>query len=169
MKRLFALLLAVLMIGAVLAACGDSKDSGSTVKTVVSKQYDDGYAKDYASKTTTDENGNTTYEFSSEKYDEYLTDHSNVVAREITSDVKEQMGEDYGQYSYIKVSEKAVIIGVNPGKYDAAKAEAAAPSYAASAFKVFQSIEEPVSTITVKYVNANDQSEVYGTFEVSAN
>lgn len=168
MKRLMALLLAVLMIGAVLAACGDSKDENRTVKTSVSEKYDDGYAKKYADNVSKDDDGNTSYEFTGKKYDEYVTDHANDVSKEITSEVKDDMGVDFGQYTQVRPNEKAVIIGVNPGKYDAAKAEAAAPSYAESAFKVFMALEEPVSTITVKYVNANNQDEVYGTFEVTA-
>ena len=170
MKRIIALILAVLMIGAVLAACGDSKDENRTVKTSVSQKYDDGYAKNYvdSDKIKTDNDGNTTYEFTGKKYDEYVTDHSNVVSGEISSVIKNDMGEDFGQYSYVSVEKKAVIIGVNPGKYDAAKAEAAAGSYAESAFKVFMALENPVSTIKVLYVNANNQDEVYGTFEKSA-
>lgn len=161
MKRIFAVLLAVLMIGALLAACGSSE---RTVTTVVSKDYDDGYAKDYAEKVSTDDKGNTTYEFSGDKYDDYVTNHSNVVSNEIASDVKEDQGVDFGQFTQVRPEEKSVVIGVNPGKYDAAQAEAAAPSYAKSAFRVFQGLEDPVSEIKVVYLNANNQDEIYGTF-----
>ena len=168
MKRIIALVLAVLMIGAVLVACGDSKDENRTVKVSVSQKYDDGYAKQYADSVSKDDDGNTSYEFTGKKYDEYVTDHANDVTKEVTKDVREDMGADFGQWTQIRPAEKAVVIGVNPGKYDEAKAKAAASSYAETAFKVFMSLEEPVSTITVKYVNCNNQDEVYGSFDFSA-
>ncbi len=168
MKRIIALLLAVLMIGAVLAACGDSKDENRTVKTTVSQKYDDGYAKKYADNVTKDDDGNTNYEFTGKKYDEYVTDHANDVGSEISSEIADDMGQDFGQFAQVRPSEKAVIIGVNPGKYNEAQAKKYADAYAENAFKVFMSLEEPVKTITVKYVNANNQDEVYGTFEVTA-
>lgn len=171
MKRIIALLLVVLMIGAVLAACGESsktEDVAGAVKTTVSKDYDDGYAKNFANKTTTGNDGNTTYEFESKKYDEYVTNHVNVVSSEITADVKEDFGSDYLQFAFVNVDKKALIIGVNPGKYDAAKAEACAPAYAEKAFQVFLSLEEPITSISVIYCSANDQQEVYGTFDFNA-
>lgn len=165
MKRLFAIILAVLMISALFAACGSSK----TVTTVVSKDYDDGYAKDYADKVSTDDKGNTTYEFKDDKYDEYVSDHSNIVSREISSDVREDMGEDFGQFSQVRPEENSVVIGVNPGKYNPERAEALAATYAKSAFKVFQSLENPVSVIKIVFLNANNQNEIYGTFEIDLN
>lgn len=168
MKRIVALILAVLMIGAVLAACGDNKDSNRTVKTTVSQKYDDGVAKKFADKVSTDDAGNTTYEFTGKKYEEYVEDHAKSVSGEISSEVAKEQGADFGQYSLIKPEEGTVLIGVNPGKYNAAEAQAAASVYAQSAFKVFQGMENPVSTIKVVYCNANDQKEIYGTFEVSA-
>lgn len=168
MKRIIAMLMAVLMISAVLVACGDSKETKSTVTTTVSKQYDDGYAKNYANKVSDDDKGNTVYEFTGEKYEEFVTEYAKKIGNEISSEAAKVQGEDFGQYAYVKTSEKSVIIGVNPGKYEAAAAEAAAAEYAKLGFKVFQNLEEPVSTIKVVYCNAGDQSEIYGTFEITA-
>lgn len=172
MKKIIALILAALMLCAALVGCGDSKkaDASRVVKTTVSKEYDDGYAKKFVEedKISTDESGKTTYEFTGEQYEEYVEDHAKAVGNEITSDVAKEQGDDFGQYAFIKTSEKSVIIGVNPGKYEAAKAEACAPTYAKNAFKVFQGLEEPVSTIKVIFCNANNQQEVYGSFEVTA-
>lgn len=170
MKRIVALILAVLMIGAVLAACGegDQKDADRTVKTVISQKYDDGAAEKYADKVSKDDAGNTTYEFTGKKYEEYVEDHAKIVSSEISTKVAEEQGVDFGQYSLIKPEEGTVLIGVNAGKYDAAKAEAAADIYAQSAFKVFQGLEKPLSTIKVVYCNANNQREIYGSFEVTA-
>ena len=163
MKRIIAALLAVLMVCALLAACGER-----TVKTSVDAKYDEGFAKSYAKSTGTDDNGNTTYEFTGDKYDEFVYDYRNSVAKEITSDIASKHDDTYGQYAYVNVDKKAVIIGLNPGEYDAAEAEAEAPAHAENAFKVFKNLENPISTITVQYVNANDQDEVYGSFEFTA-
>ena len=167
MKRIIAVILAVLMIAALLAACGDSKDTDRTVKTTVSQTYDDGYAKDFAKSTNTDDSGNTVYEFTGEKYDDYIYRHNNVISQDIAADVTAKYGNDYGQYVLLSAEKKAVIIGVNPGKYVAADAEADAPAFASKAWAYFQSLETPVSTVSVIFCNANNQDEVYGTFSVS--
>ena len=160
MKRIFAMILAVVLVCALFAACGER-----TVKTSVDTKYDDGYAKGYASSTGTDSNGKTTYEFSGDKYDEFVYDYKNEVGDEITKDVAAKHGSDYGQFAYVNTESNSVIIGVNPGKYDAASAEAEAPAYAEYGFKYFQNLEKPVSAIKVVYCNANDQNEVYGSFD----
>lgn len=173
MKRTIALLLAVLMIGALLVACGNSKssdESGSTtpeiVKTVVNKDYDDGYAKEYAKSVTTDDAGNTTYEFTGTKYESFVENHKNVVSNEIEDQVVEKHGKGFGQYAYVNVDEKAVFIGLNDGEYDESFAKEEAPIYAKSAFKVFQNLENPVSVIRVIYCKAGDQTSHYGEFEI---
>ena len=168
MKRIIAALLAVMMVCALLAACGDGDDPNRTVKTTVESKYDEGFAKNYARSVETDDNGNTTYEFSGSKYDEFVYDYRNNVAKDISSEIASKHESTYGQYAYINIDRKAVIVGLNPGEYDAATAEAEAPSYAESAFKVFQNLETPESTISVIFCNANDQNEVYGSFEFTA-
>lgn len=163
MKRIFAVILAVLMIGALLAACGDS-----TVKATVAKKYDDGFAKAYADKATTNDDGDTVYEFTEEKYEEYLHDHKNSVDSEINDEVVANHSKDFGQYVYINTEKNAVVIGINPGEYDESYAKAEAPAYAETAFAYFQGLSTPVSTITVIYCNANDQDDIYGSFEFTA-
>ena len=66
MKRLFALALAVVMIGAFLCACGNKTEGN--VSTNVQTKYDDGYAAKYASSTSKDDNGTVVHEFSGEEY-----------------------------------------------------------------------------------------------------
>ena len=163
MKRLFALILAVLMICALFAGCGKS-----TVKATVDSKYDDGFAKEYADKTTTDDSGSITYEFTGDKYDEYVYDHKNNVANTIKEDVVANHSAEFGQYVYINTDSNSVIIGLNPGEYEESYAKAEAPAYAEKGFVYFQNLEKPVSSIKVVYCNANDQSEVYGSFEFSA-
>ena len=165
MKRIFALVLAVLMIAALFCAC-NGNNSGRTVKTSVSTKYDDGFAKSYANSTSTDENGNTTYEFTAEKYDKFVYDYRNNVAGDITDEIVKNHDSSFGQFAYIDPDKQAVIIGLNPGEYEDGFAEAEAPTYAASAFNFFQSLENPVSVVKVIYCNANNQDEIYGTFEV---
>ena len=80
MKRFFALALAIVMTCAFLCACGNKNEA---VKTTVSAKYDDGYAAKYATSTAKDDNGNTVYEFSGEKYNDYLNDHKNSLGSDI--------------------------------------------------------------------------------------
>jgi len=175
MKRLFAIILAVLVITAALAACGSgNSDSGSTpdpnreVKTSVSQKYNDDFAKNYAKSTTTDDKGNVSYEFIGSQYDEYIEAHKKSLAIDLEKDISSKHDEKFGQYAYINIEQKAVIIGVNPGQYDEASAKAEAAGYAEYGFKYFMSLENPVNTISVIYANANDQSDVYGSFEFTA-
>lgn len=167
MKRIIAMILAALMVCALFAACGDSNDPNRTVKTSVNTKYDDGFAKGYAKSTTTDSEGKTTYEFTGEKYDEFVYDYKNEVGSELTKDIVSKHDSSYGQFAYVNTDSKSVIIGLNPGQYDAATAEAEAPAYAEYGFKFFQNLENPVTAIKVVYCNANNQDEVYGSFDFS--
>lgn len=187
MKRIIALVLAVLMIGAVLCACGektktDANGSNTTsgsksgdgskavdpteiVTAKVDPKYDEGFAEKYAKSVTTDENGEKVYDFEEQAYENYLYDYNNKISSQVTDDVLEDFGKDYGQYTYINDEKQAVIIGVNPGKYDEKTAAAAAEKFAQQAFPYFQGLTEPVSTVKVIFCNANNQEDVYGTFE----
>ena len=165
MKRFIAIILAVLMVTALFAACGDSNDPNRKVKTTVSTKYDDGFAKSYANNVTTDSNGNTTYEFTGEKYDEFVYDYNNNLSKSITEEVASRHDSNYGEFAYINAERKAVIIGLNPGEYDEEVCSAEAPVYAEYGFRYFQNIESPVTSIKVLFCNANDQNEVYGSFD----
>lgn len=183
MKRIIALVLAVLMIGAVLCACGektksdskaDSKTSDSSsdkaatneiVTAKVDPKYDEGFAEKYAKSVTTDENGEKVYDFDEQSYENYIYDYNNVISSKVTDDVLADHGTDFGQYTYINDEKQAVIIGVNPGKYDEASAKAEAKKYAEAAFPYFKGLKDPVDTVKVIYCNANNQEDVYGTFE----
>ena len=165
MKRIIAIVMAVLMIAAVFAACGDSNDPNRKVTTTVKSQYDDGFAKSYATSVKTDDNGNTTYEFTGSQYDDFVYDYNNKVSSTITKDIASKHESNYGEYAYIKAEANSVIIGLNPGEYDEETCKAEAPAYAEYAWSFFQSLEKPVSAIKVVYCNANDQSDVYGSFD----
>ena len=160
MKRTFALLLAILMLAATLAACGSK-----TVKTTIDAKYDDGFAKSYADSTSVDSDGNTTYEFTEEQYEQFTNDYRNSVSSDITGDIADTHEEAYGEFAYISEEKKAVIVGVHTDEYDEETAKAEAAIAAENAFRYFQSISNPVSTISVIYCNANNQDEVFGTFE----
>lgn len=172
MKRIIALSLAVLMIAALFCACGEKKDdsnsgdaSAKTVKTVIAVKDDDGTAEKYAKNVTTDSNGNKVYEFDAESYKDYTRNHNNKVSAAITQDVIKAHDTGFGQYCYINDDKKAVIVGVNPGKYDEASAKKEASSLAEKSFTYFKGLSEVPKTVSVQYVNANDQDEVYGSFE----
>ena len=170
MKRIFALALAVVMIGALLCACGDKSEgtSASTVTTTVSSKYDDGYATTYASSTSKDENGDTVYEFTGDQYEEFKRSHKNVLAGDLQSDIAEDHDASYGEYAYFNDEKKAVMIGIHEGQYDEKIAETEAAAAAEYGFKYFQNLETPVDTIKVIYCDANDQETVYATFEFTA-
>ena len=74
MKRLICALFAILMMSVLFAGC--------TVETTVNPQYVDPIAENYASATEVDDDGNITYEFEEEQYDEFLTDLHEVVKEE---------------------------------------------------------------------------------------
>lgn len=163
MKRFFAIVLAVAVICALLCACSDK-----AVTTTVSPKYDDGYASGYASSSSTDENGNVVYEFSSDQYDSYIQDHKNVLGADIQKDIADQHKESYGEFAYINDEKQAVIVGVHQEEYDEAVAKKEADGAAAYGFKYFQNLQTPVNSIKVIYCNANNQEEIYGTFEYTA-
>lgn len=170
MKRFFALLLAVMMIAAVLCACGDSG-----VKTSVPEKYDDGFAKDYASSTSTDSNGNKVYEFTGDKYDEYIKRHKTSLDADVTHEIAQlhpsstdDQATPYGEFVYINDEKKAVIVGVHTGQYDEATAKEEAKIAAEYGLKYFQNLKEPVNEIKVIYCDANNQETVFGTFDFKA-
>ena len=167
MKRLFAFLLAVMMIAAVLCACG------SNVKTTVSEKYDDGFAEDYASSTSTD-NGKKVYEFTADKYDEYTKRHKTSLDADVTKEIATlhpATGDEaapYGEFVYINDEKKAVIVGVHTDQYDEAVAKEESKIAAEYGFKYFQNLKEPIDEIKVIYCDANDQETVFGTFDFKA-
>lgn len=163
MKRIFALALAVVMIGALLCACGSK-----TIKTTVDAKYDDGYAADYASSTAKDDNGNVVYEFSGDKYDSYLNDHKNSLSADIQKDIAGQHEGSYGEFAYINEEKQAVIVGVHDNEYNEETAKKEAASAAEYGFRYFQNLQTPVDAIKVIYCDANNQETVFGTFEFTA-
>lgn len=166
MKRFFALALAIIVLAAVLCACGD-KSTGSVTTTVAAK-YDDGYAENYASSASTDDSGNKVYEFSAPQYDSYTQNHKNTLAADLQSEVAANHEPGYGEYIYMNDEKKAVMVGIHEGEYDPATAEAEAASIAEKGFVYFQNLETPVNTIRVIYCDAGDQSVEYGSFEFTA-
>ncbi len=167
MKRLFAMILAAAMLAALLCACGD-KSTGANVTATVKAKYDDGYAKKYADSSKTDENGNTVYEFSAEKYESYTHSHNNTLSKNIQNEIAEKHDKNYGEYVYINDEKKAVIVGVHKDEYDEKVAAEEAKIAAEYGFKYFQGLQTPVDSIRVIYCNANNQDEEYGSFDFTA-
>ena len=183
MKRIIAITCVVVMIAAMLCACGNTKKSSDTsgkatqdstgtvgnVTTTVDSKYDDGFADTYAKSASTDDNGNKVYEFNGPRYDEFVVDHKNSLSGDLQKLYVEKHDKNYGQYVYINTEDKAVVVGLkDKSEYDEKAAEADAKDAAEYGFKFFQNLKEPVNTIKVVYCNASDQSEVYGSFEFTA-
>lgn len=158
------------MIAALFCACGNNNNGAAsgTVTTTVNAKYDDGYATNYASKTSTDENGNKVYEFSGKKYDDFKENHKNTVANDIQNQFVSKHDKNYGQYVYINDDKKAVIVGLNEGEYDEKTAAEEAVTAAEYGFKYFQNLQQPVSSIKVIYCNAGNQNQIYGSFDFTA-
>ncbi len=163
MKRSLTVLTAVMLLAVLLCACGKKN-----ITTSVAPAYDDGVAADYAEKVATDENGNQTYEFTPDQYEEYTRVHNNTISADMEQEVAGKHDEPYGEYIYINEEKQAVYVGIHADEYDPDTAQAEAASLADQAWKYFKSIENPVSKISVIYCNAGDQSEEYARFDFTA-
>lgn len=157
MKRLICAVMAVLMICALFAGC--------TVKTNVDAKYSDGFADDYASGKKVDKDGNVSYEFENDKYEQFVSDYYEEVKEESRLEIKSS-----GQYSYYNPEITEIVVGVTPEAYeelgeDALKAEAVSVGEAALKFQM--NMKNPKGSLTVTYRNANT-SEDYFTITVEA-
>lgn len=161
MKKIVAIVLVVLCIGALLCACGDGP-----VKTSVNPGYDDGFAKSYANDYSTDKDGNIQYQFSKEKYDKFIRDYNDKVRTEC-ADI---LGEKSAQYQYLSDDGKEYNVGIIPEHYQEIGEEVAkkqAEAMGQILLKYSQSTEKPVDTIKVTFKNANT-GEVYFSIDCKA-
>ncbi len=157
MKRFFAALLAVMMIAVLFAGC--------KVSTTVDKKYVDDFAEGYASSKEVDKDGNVSYEFEDDKYDEFAKDYYEVVKEESRLQI-----ESAGQYSYYNPEITEVVVGITPQAWEemgeeALKAEA--QKVGETALKYQMNLKNPAGELTVIYRNANT-SEEYFSIKVEA-
>lgn len=161
MKRIVSLVVIVLMFAFLLTGCGN-------VKNTIAKEYDDGFAKSYAVNVTTDDDGNTSYEFTEEKYKEFLEDYDKKVRDELV-DTKIVL-QNSGQFMYFDSNGKELYLGIKPEYYEK-KGEAALKKEAQKvgeyALKYTLSNKGSGDKITVVYLNANTSQE-YFRVEVTA-
>lgn len=161
MKKLLALVVAVLLASLVLTSCGGN------VKTTVDSKYDDGFAKKYASSVTQDSNGNNVYAFSDdEQYKSFLSDY-NV---ELSDGTHKELGYTNAQYVFISKDGTEMEVGVEPGHVeelglDGAKKEA--EKIGKENLKYNMNTQNPTGKISVKYKDAYS-GEDYFTIEVTA-
>lgn len=157
MKRIFCAIVALLMVAALFTGC--------KVKTTVDQKYVDDFANDYAEATEVDENGNVSYEFKGDKYEEFIDDYYDVVKEDSRLQIKSS-----GQYSYYNPEITEIVVGVTPEAYDELgeeelKKEAQAVGEEALRFQM--NTEKPKGELTVTYRNANT-SEEYFTITIKA-
>ncbi len=157
MKKFLCILAAVVLIAAVLVGCGKSN-----VSTNVPAKYVDDFAKDYATDVKVDAEGNVSYTFTPEKYEEFIDDYRLSVRKEAEEDIK-----TYGQYSYLTDDGTEYIVGVMPEAYDEAACKAEAEVIGKKAIKFVMNTDHPQNSIKVTYRNCNND-EVYFTIEVTA-
>lgn len=176
MKRVFAVLTLVCMLAALLCACGEDKNNNSNnsnnnnaVTTTVKTKYEDNVAKRYADSFKTTDDG-TVYEFSGDKYKRYTSEHNNILSAEMTEIAVKNHPKGSVEFVTIEEDKKAVVVGTHEGKYDSKIAEEEAPTLAEYGFKYFQGLMEPVNTIRVVYVEANDPTHEteFASFEFTA-
>jgi len=139
--------------------------AGCKVKTTVDSKYVDGFAEDYASAKNVDDEGNVSYEFEDDKYDEFAKDYYEVVKEESRLEI-----ESAGQYSYYNPEITDVVVGITPKAWEemgeeALKAEA--QKVGEAALKYQMNLKNPAGELTVTYRNANT-SEDYFTITVKA-
>ncbi len=157
MKRIFCTLLAVLMIAALFAGC--------KVNTTVEPKYVDDFANDYAEATEVDKDGNISYEFQADKYEEFVDDYYEEVKEDSRLEIKST-----GQYSYYNPEITEIVVGVTPESYEELGEEQLkleAMSVGEAALKFQMNTKDPKGELTVTYRNANT-SEEYFTITVTA-
>lgn len=161
MKKILAIACVVLMTVAILAGC--AKDTAAaSVSTTVPAKYVDDFAKKYASDVKVDDNGNVSYSFTEEQYENFERDYRSEV-----KDEAEAMIETYGQYSYITDDGTEYIVGIMPEAYDEEACKAEAEKVGKQAIKFIMNTDHPQNTIKVTYENCQN-NEDYFTIEVAA-
>ncbi|MBQ3416507.1 MAG: hypothetical protein IJH32_01550 [Ruminococcus sp.] len=161
MKKILAITFVLLMIVAVLAGC--AKKAGETaVSTNVPAKYVDDFAKKYASDVKVDDDGNVSYSFTDEQYEQFENDYRSEVKKEAEAQI-----QTYGQYSYITNDGTEYIVGIMPEAYDEEACKAEAEVVGKYAIKYIMNTDHPQNTIKVTYENCQN-NEDYFTIEVSA-
>lgn len=161
MKKILAITFAVLMTVAVLAGCAKSTEPTS-ISTNVPAKYVDDFAKKYASDVKVDDDGNVSYSFTDEQYEEFERDY-----RAEVKDEAEAMIQTYGQYSYITDDGTEYVVGIMPEAYDEEACKAEAEVVGKQAIKFIMNTDHPQNTIKVTYENCQN-NEDYFTIEVAA-
>lgn len=157
MKKLIGITLIILSIAVLLAGC--------KVTTTVDAKYNDGFAANYASATEVDENGNVSYEFEGDKFDQFADDYYDVVKEESRLEIKSS-----GQYSYYNPDITEIVVGITPEAWDEmGESELKSEAFAVgeAALKYQMNMKNPSGKIDVTYRNANT-SEEYFTITIEA-
>lgn len=157
MKRVICAVLAVIMIAVLFTGC--------KVKTSVDAKYADGFAENYATSKEVDDNGNVSYVFEGDKYDEFVADYYEEVKQESRLQI-----ESSGQYSYYNPEITEIVVGITPEAWtdmgeEALRAEAQKVGEAAMKYQM--NLKNPKGELEVTYRNANT-SEEYFTITVEA-
>ncbi len=157
MKRVICAVLAVMMIAVLFTGC--------KVKTSVDAKYADGFAENYATSKEVDDNGNVSYVFEGDKYDEFVADYYEEVKQESRLQI-----ESSGQYSYYNPEITEIVVGITPEAWtdmgeEALRAEAQKVGEAALKFQM--NTKKPKGELEVTYRNANT-SEEYFTIVIEA-
>ncbi|MDO4748834.1 MAG: hypothetical protein Q4A12_06645 [Eubacteriales bacterium] len=163
MKRLICALFAILMMSVLFAGC--------TVETTVNPQYVDPIAENYASATEVDDDGNITYEFEEEQYDEFLTDLHEVVKEESREYV-----DSPKQYTHYNLKDSddeenyGIVVGITKETYEEFGEEdlkEEAKRVGESAVKFQMNTEDPAKELPVSYRDSST-GEVFFTITVTA-
>lgn len=170
MRRVFAVLMLIGILAALLCACGEDNNTPATVTTTVQTKYEDNVAKRFADTFNIEDDGTTVYEFTGDQYNRYTAEHNNILSADMMEIVSKNHPKGSVEFVTIEEDKKAVLVGTHEGKYDAKIAEEEAPTLAEYGFKYFQNLQDPIDSIRVVYIEANDPSHTteFASFEYSA-
>ena len=157
MKRVIYTLLAIVMIALLMTGC--------KVKTTVDAKYADGFAEDYAASKEVEDNGNVSYVFEGDKYDEFVGAYYDAVKEESRLEIKSS-----GQYSYYNPEITEIVVGITPEAWEdmgEEKLRAEAQAVGDAALKFQMNTKNPKGELEVTYRNANT-SENYFTIVIEA-
>lgn len=163
-KKLMIIIGAAVVVVALIVLLIVMMCSGN-VKTTVPPKYADGYAEKYAQEKTVDDDGNITYEFAEEKYDEFVKDYHEAIKEESRDNLKTV--HQYTHYNLKDVDDEAnygIVVGISKETYDEIGEEtlkAEATELAQAAIKYQMNTQSPATEIPVTYRDSSTGDEFF--------
>jgi len=164
-KKKLIIIIAAVVVAIALIVLAVVIFSGNEVKTTVPQKYADGYAEKYAQNKTVDDDGNITYEFEDDKYDEFVKDYHEAIKEESRDNLKTV--HHYTHYNLKDVDDEAnygIVVGISKETYEEIGEEtlkAEANELAQAAIKFQMNTESPATEIPVTYRDSATGDEFF--------